>query len=347
MSFVNLNGFTDRTQIIKLVPIERQEENSVKLVSYSGFLLTLTAFALTNLSLGQPDKSAKSESKPSPLDKLKNDMEPRLFNLSRLPSQRLSRFTSAMRRQFGPAEADFHDENLQPILPNAPLQGQKIAILVPGYNSNDDDFDPLLKHLKANKITPYFFNYDDRVTLEFSTDRLVHALKKQHDSNHKEAITVIAHSMGGLIARKALTEERANSKENTTKINLVTISTPFAGVKEANGTMFLWLDLFGIHPSHRDLAALSNFVKFPGKLRQNVRHWKIETAEDVFVLTNPTVSQKEFVFRLRHQKHPEVDNDKSMMEHIELRSGHVQVLTDNGNLPDGTAQFISKALGTL
>ena len=74
------------------------------------------------------------------------------------------------------------------------------------------------------------FSYNDRDSLTKSAAQLVSALDDLAGHLQNPQVTVIGHSQGGLIARNALTTERAQPLVAELDLRLVTISSPFAGI---------------------------------------------------------------------------------------------------------------------
>ena len=74
------------------------------------------------------------------------------------------------------------------------------------------------------------FNYNDRDSLMKSSAELINSLDLLSSHMQNRQITVIGHSQGGLIARKALVKEREDRLQtDDASLRLVTISAPFPG----------------------------------------------------------------------------------------------------------------------
>jgi pimeloyl-ACP methyl ester carboxylesterase len=203
------------------------------------------------------------------------------------------------------------------LIPGATLQngdGDPVVVLVHGIEPERDLFYPISYELSVRRLRPMLFQYDDARPLDESADRLVEAIATLPAHG---PVRVIAHSLGSLVARRAMTDGRALTLSGTREVELVTVAGPFAGFKSANPTvnpfLGLFARLFGLKASFRDVAANSRFVRQPGKLGPNVRHLKIETLE---------TKKGDITAHCNEQEHETVDLQAFAIDAI--ATGHVE-----------------------
>lgn len=197
--------------------------------------------------------------------------------------------------------------------PRHVVEGSSTAVIVlHGINPVHQHLDPLIDRFAAAGASVWYFRYDDGQRLQKSADAFAVALRSipQH-----AFIWVVAHSMGGLVARRAATRLPPSYE-----LNLVTVATPFGGYVSANraqSPFVRWIGRpFGSRDSHADLGNLSPFITNPGTLPSGVRHFKLETVEA------PTPQDK--AANCGQQRRSAVD--KSVWEINALTAGHAAVL---------------------
>ncbi len=110
---------------------------------------------------------------------------------------------------------------------------EPVTILVHGCFGSAGRFLSLAEVLAFHGQQSVCFSYDDRDSMMYSSSQLTTAIEQLVLHSGASEITIIGHSMGGLISRKALIFERANSIVTQTKINLVSVSAPFSGIRAA------------------------------------------------------------------------------------------------------------------
>ena len=110
------------------------------------------------------------------------------------------------------------------ILSSENWTSSNVAVLVHGFMGKQSDFDTLGKHLAGKGYTVYAVRYPKR----YFIDSLGAALANKIAAKTKTPsgrITLIAHSMGGLVVRSAVEEHGAAAFVNT----LITLGTPHLG----------------------------------------------------------------------------------------------------------------------
>jgi pimeloyl-ACP methyl ester carboxylesterase len=216
--------------------------------------------------------------------------------------------------------------------PDGPL-----LIMVHGVNPETGFFNPLAEALAAQLgYRILYFEYDGGKRLDESADLLVDDVDALRRSDPKGDLTVIAHSMGGLVARRAMTEGRAKTlADGRRTIRLLTIATPFGGYKSANPTRLkivrILFRAFGVTEAQQDIASKSDFIQKPGKLGKGVTHAKIETYEEKETRIDPRGKRvKDTVVHCKQQVLPSVDDEVNDFETI--FNGHMAVLNDGGQI---------------
>ncbi len=216
-----------------------------------------------------------------------------------------------------------------------------LAVVAHGIHPTAGDLDPLVDDLELRGFAVAEFTYDDTQPLEHSARQLGGALGAMLDRSPRDEVTVVAHSMGGLVARRALTGGHAsNLAERPTAFVLVTVASPLGGFAVANGAL---TDPLG-PDSHDDLGTRAAFVRAPGRLADNVRHIKLETDERRTWRRVGDSLTADDVVSLRQQRNPVVDADAA--ERRVLRAGHVGVLNDAGRISAELRLALDDLLGS-
>ena len=110
-----------------------------------------------------------------------------------------------------------------------------VTVLVHGCNGSAGHFRSLAQLYAFHGQQAVCFSYDDRDSLLVSSGQLIAALDGLAGHVRDRSLTVIGHSMGGLVARKALEGERRGEwRRDDAGIKLVTVSAPLAGIAAAS-----------------------------------------------------------------------------------------------------------------
>jgi pimeloyl-ACP methyl ester carboxylesterase len=133
---------------------------------------------------------------------------------------------------------------LQPYLP------VKIPVVfVHGIGGTPRIWEPLIRSLDKRRYQPWIFSYPSGLPIEDSAKALANLTHRLQRHHHFTKIHVVAHSMGGLVSRRAV-QMIANEKHQNYIASLTTISTPWNGVTSTVlGTIGLpvpipcWFDL--------------------------------------------------------------------------------------------------------
>jgi len=209
-----------------------------------------------------------------------------------------------------------------------------LAVLVHGINPVKSDFDPLELELRRRGSEVRRFRYDDSQSLEVSSDEFAGFIRSLVRRIRPQRLTVFAHSMGGLVSRRAMTMGRrstlADSSSGAIPITLVTIASPFGGAYR--GRIPIPWNILGIKESHRFLGTASSFIRDPGRLGNNIVHFKVETDERDGKESRNGRTVSDFVFRLKNQRRSAVDSDPRLVRREVVGAGHVGVLQHRGSL---------------
>ena len=136
--------------------------------------------------------------------------------------------------------------------------GFKIPVIfIHGIGGSAREFKTFVGQLDRLHYKPWFFHYPSGGDLDQLSELFyqIFLSGKVYDSNGMPII-VVAHSMGGLIAREAINKYQGRSRENSVHL-LVTMATPFGGHAaaakgEEHGLIVL--------PSWRDLNPSNSFI---------------------------------------------------------------------------------------
>lgn len=234
---------------------------------------------------------------------------------------------------------------------------EPVTIIVHGCFSSAGRFRTLADVFAFHGQQTICFNYDDRDKLFNSSANLINAVEKLSRNLEQPKITVIGHSQGGLIARRALISGREDRFEaNEVAFRLITVSTPFGGIEAAShcgSKPLAWLSL-GITKlicqmvtgsKYREIPPNSEFIVKPGNLIPAVSgHLKITTDEsdscrryndrDVCV-------EDDFVFSLDEQTQPALDSDTNLYS-VVVKSGHVEIVGNGESTPTKLIEILQQ-----
>src|SRR5512135_195514 len=108
---------------------------------------------------------------------------------------------------------------------------QPVTVLVHGCRGSTGNFRALAEVMAFQGQQTACFDYDDRDSLMRSSAQLAASLDALAGQLHDKQITVIGHSQGALISRKALVATRPDPmQDKQAQLRLVTISGPFSGI---------------------------------------------------------------------------------------------------------------------
>jgi pimeloyl-ACP methyl ester carboxylesterase len=133
----------------------------------------------------------------------------------------------------------------------------KIPVLfVYGASGYAQNWRVLFDEMDRQRFQPWFFNYPSGLDLEFIGSALEGAIKWLHERYGFDHLFIVAHSMGGLVARYAILQNVYEDYQDYIRL-LVTISTPWGGHRAAaQGVKYAP----AVVPSWRDMAPDSDFL---------------------------------------------------------------------------------------
>ena len=135
-----------------------------------------------------------------------------------------------------------------------PVAKDKIPVIyVHGMGGYAQEFRQMIEALPLSRFQPWVFQYPGGLPLRRSSSALRNAITEMAYRFDFETFAVVAHSMGGLIAREALA-----SSISADTLCLVTVATPFSGVPSASRGVG-WFPF--VVPSWRDLDPNSTFIE--------------------------------------------------------------------------------------
>jgi hypothetical protein len=234
---------------------------------------------------------------------------------------------------------------------NGPLSlnsAQPVVVIVHGCFSSAGQFRSLADVFAFHGQQAVCFTYDDRDSLTDSSAELIAAIETLASKLRRPEISVIGHSQGGLVARRALIGERPDRLQASgAAIRLTTISAPFGGIEAAShcGSKALtWLSLGLVRPvcrlitgkKYREIPPHSTFITHPGRLQANVTsHLRIVTDESGSCREYDDSGRcvaDDFVFNLHEQSQPAIDGDPGPGA-VSVKSGHVEIVGNWNSAP--------------
>lgn len=223
-----------------------------------------------------------------------------------------------------------------------------LVVLVHGCNGSAGRFRSLAQLYAFHGQQAICYSYNDRNSLVDSADKLATALNDLANVTSNQSISIIGHSMGGLIARKAVEEDYKKYNELSEKnLELITISAPLSGIEAADqcGIKPLhWLSV-GIVPgicwlitgdNWSEITSSSDFILYPEPLLPSVRKYlKIVTNEKNTCRREGSDGgciESDYVFNLPEQYHPKIDNYPNVIG-VQVDAGHVEIVGNKRVVP--------------
>jgi uncharacterized alpha/beta hydrolase family protein len=126
------------------------------------------------------------------------------------------------------------------------------VVFVHGIEGTPSNWEYLSKRLDREKFHPWFFYYPSGESLEKSAEVLYRLLEETFPF---EPVVLVAHSMGGLVARAAL--EMYGAERRSDYISMfISLNTPYGGVQSARAAVNNPVSA----PSWLDIAPSSDFI---------------------------------------------------------------------------------------
>lgn len=227
--------------------------------------------------------------------------------------------------------------------------GQPLAILVQGCNASLGRFHGLAEVFALHGQQALCYGYDDRRRIQEVGRELARTITALH-TRLRSDVTLLGHSQGGLVARAAATKLGMPSgaqRRAPLRLTLVTVSSPFNGVRAAKDCGATWMHVlsFGVTlavcrgiagAKWRDIHQGSALVRSPARLSDAVRsHFEIRTDERGSCrryARDGRCARSDYVFSLSEQENPRMARDARITTDI-VRSGHVAVVGNDNVVP--------------
>lgn len=226
---------------------------------------------------------------------------------------------------------------------------QPVTVLVHGCRGSTGNFRALAEVMAFQGQQTACFDYDDRDSLMRSSAQLAASLDTLAGQMRNKRITVIGHSQGALISRKALVASRPDPmQDKQAQLRLVTISGPFSGIASAepcgSPSLFWRVATLGMvkqvcqiisGDKWFEITSASDFIRQPGDLREQVSSYlKIDTDERDACYRNEdgTCKAKDYTFSLEEQYYAPVDH-APLVKNVEVKAGHVEIVGDQRVAP--------------
>ncbi len=227
--------------------------------------------------------------------------------------------------------------------------GEPVTVLVHGCFGSSGQFRALAQVLAFQGQQSACFTYDDRAALDDSASALRRATTQLAGQAGDARVTVIGHSQGALIARRALTDALEPAPTlpapQTVDWRLVTISGPFSGIDAAStcGKTWLYPLTLGLlplschiftGPKWKDITFSSNFITEPGQLLAGVNYLKIDTAEEGSCRreADGRCLESDEIFSLAEQRNALVETGTAV-DRVQVQAGHVEIVGDKLQAP--------------
>ncbi|WP_208296691.1 hypothetical protein [Massilia sp. CCM 8734] len=224
---------------------------------------------------------------------------------------------------------------------------QPVTVLVHGCFSSAGRYRGMAQVLAFHGQQTVCFNYNDRDSLLRSAAQLDAAITGLARGLDKQPITVLGHSQGALIARKAMSIGQADAIEGKDgSLRLVTVSGPFGGIAAARhcgSRLWKTLSLGLVGPicqivtgdKWSEITYTSPFIVDPPPLDPRVTDFlKIVTDEGGSCrrMSQGACVESDAIFSLAEQRNPAIDNDPRV-KIVEVKAGHVEIVGNNRNGP--------------
>jgi hypothetical protein len=225
---------------------------------------------------------------------------------------------------------------------------EPVTVLVHGCKGSAGRFRSLAQLYAFHGQQAVCFSYNDRDSLMDSSRQLIGALAALAAHQQNRDLTVIGHSMGGLVARKAMESDRPGAWTNADlDLNLLTISAPLNGIRlaETCGSRTIqWLSLGTVSgicmlisgDNWYEITSASPFIRQPGALLPSVqRYLKIVTDERDTCRrrdNNGGCLESDYVFDVAEQYNPIIDR-YPQLTNVEVNAGHVEIVGNKDIVP--------------
>ena len=226
---------------------------------------------------------------------------------------------------------------------------QPLVLLVHGCKASSGRYRHLAKIFEAHGQPTLCFNYQYRGRIGSSSEGLAGSIGALTVRLQHPKVTLIGHSQGGLVARRAVVAGRGQEGDAPDRLSLrlVTVSSPFNGIESSShcgitAAHILSLGLLtamcqGVAGSiWPEIHPRSDFVTEPGELLEIV-------SDHLMVVTDERGSCRrrsadgrcladDFVFSMEEQRNELLNKDPRVTD-LEVRLGHATIVGDEDRPP--------------
>lgn len=224
-----------------------------------------------------------------------------------------------------------------------------LTVLVHGCGSSAERFGLLARAFEARGQQAICFHYNDRDFLNTSATQLAIALGALERRMEPAPITLLGHSQGGLVARRALQSDLPRGLETQPGFTyrLVTVSAPFHGIASSADCGLPWLHALSFTVTLGVCMAItgnkwteippgSSFMSNPATLVEAVTgHLQILTDERAscrHYAPSGLCEEDDLVFTPGEQQSPVVEADRRVQV-VTVHSGHAAIVGETGEVP--------------
>lgn len=131
------------------------------------------------------------------------------------------------------------------------------VLFIHGIAGSPRDFTDLVAELDRDRFQPWFYYYSSGIDLQGNAAYLAQIMEEMEYTHGVEGLHVVAHSMGGLVARAYL-NERERRRSPAQVVQFVTLATPWAGHAAAEWGVNMSPVVL---PVWRDIVPASGFLE--------------------------------------------------------------------------------------
>jgi pimeloyl-ACP methyl ester carboxylesterase len=154
---------------------------------------------------------------------------------------------------------DFLNEGLAGIYFLEPFDPDRVPVLfVHGMSGHPQEFTALIDSLDRTRFQPWFLFYPSGFGLHGIARYAATLLERLHVEHDFDELAIVAHSMGGLVARGAILEYARETDRDDVRL-LVTLSTPWGGSESAARSANSRVEL---PPAIADMRPTSDFLRW-------------------------------------------------------------------------------------
>ena len=231
-----------------------------------------------------------------------------------------------------------------------------VTILVHGCHGSAGRFRSLSEVMAFHGQQSACFSYNDRHSMMRSSRQLSDVIETLAQKLSESHITVIGHSQGGLVARKALVIDRDDPIKTKAKLQLVTVSAPLSGIRAARycAVPALRVATLGVNDlvcwaisgsKWYEITDASEFISSPGELVPAVERYMLVSTDETGSCRkyndNGSCIEDDYVFSLEEQRLPKVHSRVSPNE-VQVKAGHVEIVGDYGITPKKLINILQK-----